>query len=110
MANVMSNKFTKKDLLGSTRDISPFIQSGTHIQSGRQFLNEHKAKPELYRMSSQPSKAHFDAVDIVENHARKALDAEIKRIVEKPDLYMSEGKNVETGMIEAIQTSIKGKK
>lgn len=53
-------------------------------------------------MSSQPSKAHFDAVDIVENHARKALDAEIKRIVEKPDLYLSEGKNVETGMIEAI--------
>lgn len=55
MANVIGKNLAKKDLLGSTRDISPFIKSGTHISHGRQFLNEHKMKPELYRMSTQPS-------------------------------------------------------
>ena len=52
MANVFGGKFTQKDLLGSTREITPFIKSGTHITQGRQFLNEHKQKPVMYRMSS----------------------------------------------------------
>ncbi len=42
MANVIGNKFAQKDLLGSTREIAPFIKSGTHITQGRQFLNEHR--------------------------------------------------------------------
>jgi hypothetical protein len=32
------------------------------------------------------------------------LDAEIKRLVEKPDLFIADGKNIEKGMIEAIST------
>ena len=111
MANVIGKKFAKKDLLGSTRDISPFIKSGTHISHGKHFLNEHKQKPELYRMSSQPSQAHIQAVDMVESHAQKTLEAEIKRLVERPAPFLDESvKNPEISLIEAIQLQIKGKK
>ena len=53
-------------------------------------------------MSSQPSKAHLNAVDIVENYAQKKMEAEMKRLVEKPDVLLSEGKNYENTMIENI--------
>ena len=85
MANVIGKKFKKYDLIGSTRQIASDIKSGTHIAHGRQFLNEHKQRPELYRMSSQPSQAHIDAVGAVENHAFRTLEAEIKRLVERPE-------------------------
>ena len=58
----------------------------------------------MYRMSSQPSKAHLSAVLAVENHAQKNMEEEIKRLVEgKVDLLDSqESKNYENSMIEAI--------
>ena len=38
-------------------------------------------------MAPQPSQAHVSAVDLVENLALKTLEAEIKRIVERPELF-----------------------
>ena len=114
MANVIGKKLAQKDLLGSTRDISPFIKSGTHISHGKQFLNEHRQKPELYRMSSQPSHAHILAMDAVENHAQRTLEAEIKRLVERPESFLKDGfdglKNPEISLIETIHNQVKGKK
>ena len=98
MANVLSSKYQQVDLLASHR--AQVIHSGTHIEQGRKFLNEHRRRPELYRMSSQPSRAHLDAVDLVEKHAKKQLDAEIKRLVEKPDAFI--GKDKEESLIETI--------
>ena len=50
-------------------DITSTLKSGTHMQSGKQFLNEHRQSPQLYRMTSQPSKAHLDALGMVESLA-----------------------------------------
>jgi hypothetical protein len=88
MANMTGTKFVKKDLLGSVKDISNAIKSGTHIAVGSQFLNEHKGRPQLYRMSSQPSQAHIDAMYLVENQAKRTFEAEVKRLVERPEPYL----------------------
>ena len=68
-------------------------------------------------MSSQPSQAHILAMDAVENHAQKTLEAEIKRLVERPESFLlkdSAGgdgqKNPEASLIETIHNQIKGKK
>ena len=48
---------------------------------------------------------------MVESHAQKTLDAEIKRLVERPDPFLSDCvKNPEISLIEAIQQQIKGKR
>ena len=97
------NKFGHQELFGSVKDVNEFKKSGTHVQSGRQFLNEHKKKPQMYRMSSQPSQAHIEAMELVENQALQTFEAEIKRLVERPEPYFKEGgKNFESTMIEAI--------
>ena len=113
MANVIGNKFNKNDLLRTTRSITSDIRSGTHIEQGRQFLNEQKPKHQLYRMSSQTSQAHLDAVGAVEKHALKTLEAEIKRLVERPEAQITESSNskqFENTMIESIHQQVKGKK
>ena len=100
------------DFFDSTKNITPYIKSGTHIEQGRQFLNEHKIKkPQLYRMSSQPSQTHIDALEIMESHAQQKLDAEIHRIVENSDAKSpSDSRAVENSMIESICNKIKGKR
>jgi len=40
MPNVTGSKFARDNSL--TRDINEYIRSGTHIESGKQFLNEHR--------------------------------------------------------------------
>ena len=113
MANVIGNKFNKNDLLRTTRSITSDIRSGTHIEQGRQFLNEQKPKHQLYRMSSQTSQAHLDAVGAVEKHAFKTLEAEIKRLVERPEAQINDSSNskqFENTMIESIHQQVKGKK
>ena len=58
----------------------------------------------LYHMISQPSQAHDKAVDIVENFASKTFEAEIKRVVERPELFNAvNNQNYENNMIESIQ-------
>jgi len=48
---------------------------------------------------------------MVETHAQKTLEAEIKRLVEKSDQFTNEGaKNPEISLIEAIQQQVMGKK
>lgn len=48
---------------------------------------------------------------MVESHAQKTLEAEIKRLVEKSDQFTNEGaKNPEISLIEAIQQQVMGKK
>ena len=54
-------------------------------------------------MSSQPSKAHLDAVNAVEDMAQKVMEAEIKRLVERPDAFLKDANNYQSQMIEAIQ-------
>ena len=45
-------------------------------------------------MSSNPSPAHLEAVNVVEDHAQKVMDAEIKRLIEhRPEVFMLEGNN-----------------
>ena len=113
MANVIGKKFNKQDLLRTTRSITSEIKSGTHITQGRQFLNEQKPNHQLYRMSSQTSKAHLDAVGAVESHAIKTLEAEIKRLVERPETQIDDShssKQFENTMIESIHLQVKGRK
>ena len=38
-------------------------------------------------MTSQPSQAHINAVDLVELNAQKRMEAEIERLVEKPEPF-----------------------
>ena len=64
-----NNKFAVLDLISNPKNINTDIKSGTHIEAGRQFLNEHRQKPQLYRMASQPSQAHFNAVHVMESQA-----------------------------------------
>ena len=40
MANVIGKKLDKN--LVSTRNISPYVKSGTFIEQGHHFINEHK--------------------------------------------------------------------
>ena len=73
-------------------------------------------------MSSQPSQAHILAMDAVEIHAQKTLEAEIKRLVERPESFLLKDsaaaaaaggdgqKNPEASLIETIHNQIKGKK
>ena len=54
-------------------------------------------------MSSQPSNAHLLAVDIVESHALRTMEAEIKKVVEnRPEIYTQTTKNIESTIIEAV--------
>ena len=54
-------------------------------------------------MSSQPSSAHLQAVDIVESHALKTMEAEIKKVVElRPEIFTNTSKNIENTIIEAV--------
>ena len=39
-------------------------------------------------MSSQPSQAHIDAMELVENQALRTFEAEIKRLVERPEPFL----------------------
>ena len=64
-------------------------------------------------MSSQPSQAHLDAVGIVEDHAFKTLEAEIKRLVERPEVQIdvqNGAKQFESTMIDTIHQQVKGRK
>ena len=60
-------------------------------------------------MSSNPSQAHFEAVNAVEDHAQKVMDAEIKRLIERPEVFMQEGNNYQSNMIDAISQKVKGR-
>ena len=66
--------------LGRSQQISSMAQYFTGN------TNSNQMKP-LYHMTSQPSQAHISAVDLVENLAVKTLEAEIKRIVERPEHF-----------------------
>ena len=64
-------------------------------------------------MSSQTSQAHLDAIGSVEKHALRTLEAEIKRLVERPETQIVDShsqKQFENTMIESIHLQVKGKK
>ena len=62
-------------------------------------------------MSSQPSKAHIEAVVAAEGSAVRALEAEMKRVVERQDIVQqANDANFESSIIESIALQIKGKK
>ena len=64
-------------------------------------------------MTPQTSQAHLDAVGAVETHALKTLEAEIKRLVERPETQIndsSSSKQFENTMIETIHQQVKGRK
>ena len=64
-------------------------------------------------MSSQTSQAHLDAIGSVEKHALRTLEAEIKRLVERPEAQIvdsNSSKQFENSMIESIHQQVKGKK
>lgn len=44
-------------------------------------------------MSSQTSKAHLEAVNAVEDHAQKVMDAQIKRLIERPEAFINTDSN-----------------
>ena len=61
-----------------------------------------RMKP-IYHLVSQPSQAHHKAMDIVEKYAVKTFEAEVKRVVERPELFNQiNNLNYENTMIETI--------
>ena len=61
--------------------ISQNFNPGTFHSHGKTFLQPPGAR--TYRMSSQTSQAHTEAVSFVEEHSNRMLEAQITKLVDK---------------------------
>ena len=71
--NNSSTNYRSSSLVDNKNKTQKMLQSGIVISHGKQFLNEPK-KRFMHRMQSQPSKAHADAMKMVEELNTAMMD------------------------------------